>query len=82
MRRRRPVAVGVDMAVAVVMGVGSGWNHGKVLYYNITQVHRLDFGLQHDSNRISLVKPDTRAMRLGGRINRPAGRAKLLLLMH
>jgi len=27
------------MAVAVGMAVGGGWNHGKMLYYNITGVY-------------------------------------------
>jgi hypothetical protein len=31
------MAVGMDVIVAVAMG--SGWNHGKVLYCNITAVH-------------------------------------------
>ena len=36
--RGRPVAVGV--AVVMTVAVGSGWNHEKMLYYNITGVHR------------------------------------------
>ncbi|MEA2918435.1 MAG: hypothetical protein QOJ15_10516 [Bradyrhizobium sp.] len=32
------MAVGVS--VAVVMAVSVGWNHGKMLYYNITGVYQ------------------------------------------
>ncbi len=33
------VTMGVPMVVSVA--VGRGWNHRKMLYYNITSVHRL-----------------------------------------
>jgi hypothetical protein len=33
----------VDMDVpVVVMAVGGGWNHGIMLYYNITGVHKTE----------------------------------------
>jgi hypothetical protein len=39
MRRCRPVAVGMDVAVLMAVAVGVRRNHGKMLYYNITGVY-------------------------------------------
>jgi len=40
MRRRRAVAVGMPMGVVVAIIMGAGTGHQKMLYYNITSVHR------------------------------------------
>ncbi len=35
------MTVGVDVPMVMAVGMGSGRDHGEMLYYNITQVHRL-----------------------------------------
>ena len=47
------MAVGV--AVVMTVAVGSGWNHGKMLYYNITGVHAC---LDTASQFSRLVRPE------------------------
>ena len=34
------MAMGMDVAMGMAVTVGIGWNHGKMLYYNITGVHK------------------------------------------
>ena len=37
------MAMGMDVAMGMAVTVGIGWNHGKMLYYNIAGVYRGDF---------------------------------------
>src|ERR1700676_1527591 len=40
MRRSRPMAMRVSVAVVMAVTMGIGWNHRKMLYYNITTVYQ------------------------------------------
>src|SRR5712691_7931958 len=60
MRRGWPVAVNMHVPMIMAVGVGIGWNHGKVLYYNITGVYR---GCRRPVTALACSRPNLQVAR-------------------
>ncbi len=49
------VSVNVGVPMVVLVAVGTGGNHGRMLYYNINRVHRLAAGIRSHGLPIAMA---------------------------